>query len=197
MSDSSRFMRLRNGQDRWGGLAMGLHWGMALLIFVLFVLGWVAVSLPVSPLKLKLFFWHKSLGLLVLLLLGLRILWRWVDPAPRPVAGLAVWERGLARVVHLLLYLLMVLMPLSGWLINSAANFPFKPFGLFRLPDLVQPDKALQGDFQLLHLSGFWLLAGLLVLHIAAALRHHFVRRNTVLRRMLPGRLGATGRITS
>jgi cytochrome b561 len=172
---------------------MGLHWAMALLILVLFVLGWVAVSLPLSPLKLKLFYWHKSLGLIALLLVGLRVLWRLVDQAPRPVAGLAVWERGLARSAHLLLYLLMLLMPLSGWLINSAANFPFKPFGLFRLPGLVQPDKALQADFQLLHLSGFWLLAGLLVLHVAAALRHHFVKRNPVLRRMLPGRLGRYG----
>jgi len=186
-------MTLRNDGEHWGGLAMGLHWVMALLIFVLFVLGWVAVSLPLSPSKLKLFYWHKSLGLVVLLLVGLRILWRLLDPPPRPVRGLAAWERGLARVAHLWLYVLMLLMPLSGWLINSAANFPFKPFGLFPLPDLVQPDKALQADFQLVHLTGFWLLAGLLVLHVAAALRHHFVKRNPVLRRMLPGRLGRSG----
>jgi len=186
-------MGLRNAGDRWGGIAMGLHWAMALLIFALFALGWVAVSLPLSPLKLKLFHWHKSLGLLALLLVGLRMLWRLLDRPPRPVAGLAAWERGLARGAHLLLYLLMLLMPLSGWLINSAANFPFKPFGLFPLPDLVEPDKALQADFQLLHLTGFWLLAGLLVLHVAAALRHHFVKRNPVLQRMLPGRLGESG----
>ena len=186
-------MRLRNDGEHWGGLAMGLHWTMALLIFGLFVLGWVAVSLPLSPLKLKLFFWHKSLGLLALSLVGLRVLWRLVDPPPRPVAGLAAWERGLARAGHLLLYLLMLLMPLSGWLINSAANFPFKPFGLFPLPDLVRPDKALQASVELVHLAGFWLLAGLLAVHIAAALRHHFVKRNPVLRRMLPGRLGESG----
>jgi len=186
-------MRLRNEPAHWGGLAMGLHWGMALLILVLFVLGWVAVSLPLSPLKLKLFYWHKSLGLLALLLVGLRLVWRLVDPPPRPVDGLAAWERGLARWAHLLLYLLMLSMPLSGWLINSAANFPFKPFGLFALPDLVRPDKTLQAELELLHLTGFWLLAGLLVLHVAAALRHHFVKRNPVLRRMLPGRLGRSG----
>jgi cytochrome b561 len=186
-------MRLRNDSEHWGWLAMGQHWVMALLIFTLFALGWVAVGLPLSPLKLKLFHWHKSLGLLALLLLVLRVLWRLLDPAPRPVAGLAAWERYLARSGHLLLYLLMLLMPLSGWLINSAANFPFRPFGLFPLPDLVQPDKALQADLQRLHLSGFWLLAGLLVLHVAAALRHHFVKRNAVLLRMLPGRVGASG----
>ena len=167
---------------------MSLHWAMALLIFVLFALGWVAVGLPLSPLKLKLFYWHKSLGLLALALVALRVFWRLVDPPPPPVGGLALWERGLARWAHLLLYVLMVLMPLSGWLVNSAANFPFKPFGLFSLPHLVQPDKALQADFQRVHLIGFWLLAGLLVLHVAAALRHHFVKRNPVLRRMLPSR---------
>jgi cytochrome b561 len=174
-------------------MAMSLHWVMALLVFGLFALGWVAVSLPLSPLKLTMFHWHKSLGLLALVLVVVRILWRLFDRPPGPVAGLEGWERAAARAAHLLLYVLMVAMPLSGWLINSAANFPFKPFGLFPLPDLVAPDKALQEDLQTLHLTGFWLLAALLMLHLGAALRHHFVKRNLVLRRMLPGRLGASG----
>jgi cytochrome b561 len=171
---------------RYNAVAMALHWLMAALVLSLMVLGWLAVNQPLSPLKFDLFYWHKSLGILTLTLAVLRLLWRWLRPPPPPDQGLAVWQRRAAAAVHGLLYLLLLLMPLSGWLINSAAKFPFRVFGLFPLPHLVGPDKTLQANLELLHLIGFWCLAGLLLLHVGAALDHHFRRRDRVLRRMLP-----------
>jgi len=163
-----------------------MHWGVALLILALAVLGWTAVSLPLSPLKLKLFFWHKSLGILVLLLATVRLAWRWIDAVPAAAQDSQPWERRVAVTVHGLLYLLLFAMPLSGWVINSAANFPFKVFGLWPLPPIVPKDSGLKELAEDTHLLLFWLLCGLLMLHVGAALWHHFVRRDRVLRRMLP-----------
>ena len=173
-------------EPRWGTVAIALHWTMAGLILALFVLGWTAESWHLSPTKLKLFQWHKSLGLLVLTLVWIRLAWRWTHTVPPIPAGTRPWEARVAVAVHRGLYVLMVAMPLSGWLINSAANIPFKVFGWFRLPDLVEPDKALKAAAQVLHLSLFWTLAAILALHILGALRHHFVLHDGVLSRMLP-----------
>lgn len=181
-------MPLRNTPQQWGALAKTLHWGMALMILALFVLGWVAQGWPLSPTKIRLFFWHKSLGMLVLTLALIRILLRLYDPPPPLPPGLPAWERGLARANHGALYGIMLAMPLSGWVINSAAKFPFKVFGLVPLPALVAPDKAVQQLAEGVHLTLFWAFSGLLGLHVAAALRHHWIRGNDILLRMLPGR---------
>lgn len=179
---------LRNTERSWGSVARFLHWLMAVLIFVQFALGWMAVSWRLSPTKLDLFVWHKSIGLVVLALVGVRIGWRLVDPAPALPFGTPCWERAAARGSHLLLYGLMLALPLSGWIINSAANIPFRVFWLFPLPALTAPDEALAETAEWIHFALFVALAVLLFAHVAAALRHHFVKRNDVLVRMLPGR---------
>jgi len=170
----------------WGVPAKLLHWAMALLIVPQVILGWVAVDLSLSPLKLDLFVWHKSLGILLLALVVLRLAWRAGNPTPTLPPGSAAWERSAARLSHGLLYLLLFAIPLSGWIINSAANVPFKVFWQWPLPALTAPDKALAASAKLAHLGLFWVLAAVVVLHIAAALRHHFVLHDTVLVRMLP-----------
>ena len=145
-----------------------------------------------SPTKLDLFVWHKSIGLLILLLmartrrlaLGQR---HAVDAGRHGTAGTAA-PRAPAT---LLLYVLLLVMPVTGWIINSAANIPFRIFWLIPLPAIVQPDKALADATARVHFALFIVLALLLVVHIGAALRHHFVKRNDVLTRMLPGRAGA------
>lgn len=150
------------------------------------VLGWLAVSYPMSPVKIQLFNWHKSLGLLVLAWMMLRLFWRLTHPSPPLPPGMSRFELWSARVSHAGLYVLLIFMPLSGWIINSAADFPLKWFGAFRVPPLVGPDEQVQALAETAHYVLFWLIAALVVVHAGAALHHHFVRRNDVLRRMLP-----------
>lgn len=157
---------------------------MAVLILLMFVLGWMASSWPLSPTKLKLFFWHKSLGVTLLMLAVLRLAWRWKNPVPSPPPQTPSWLDRVANVSHALLYVLMIVMPFSGWIINSAANFPFKVFGWFSLPMIVPSSKMIQGWAEFAHLTFFWTFAFLLCLHIGAALHHHFVERDQVLQRM-------------
>ena len=178
---------LRNTTDSWGAPAKFFHWVMAALILAQITLGWMAASWRMSPTKLNLFFWHKSTGMLILALVALRLLWRLATPPPELPAGMAAWERNAARLSHLLLYGLMIALPVTGWIINSAANIPLRIFWLIPLPAIVAPDKAVAGLVALVHGGLFALLALVLVAHIGAALRHHFVKRNTVLTRMLPG----------
>lgn len=183
---------LRNTETTWGSVAQLLHWLIAALIGIQCLLGWMAVSWKLSPTKISLFFWHKSLGILLLAIVALRLGWRTINPTPRLPAGVPAWEHATARTSHILLYVLLIAMPVSGWIVNSAANIPFRVFGWFSLPALTAPDKALAAYMKTIHLGLFVVLALALALHIAAALRHHFWLGHDILRRMLPQR-GARG----
>jgi cytochrome b561 len=179
---------LRNDADFWGAPAKLFHWVMAALILAQIVLGVMAASWRLSPTKLNLFFWHKSTGMLILLLVALRLLWRLANRAPALPEGMPVWERAAAQLSHGLLYVLMIALPVTGWIVNSASNIPFRIFWLIPLPAIVAPDKATADPVALVHGGLVALLALVLVAHIGAALRHHFVKRNAVLVRMLPGK---------
>jgi cytochrome b561 len=114
----------------------------------------------------------------------LRLAWRFVNRAPLPPPGTTDREQRLAQATHFTLYLLMVLMPMAGWVIHSASGFVMRWFGTFRVPAIAPADKALQAAAESAHLTLFWLLAAVLVLHVGGAFYHHFVRRDDVLRRM-------------
>lgn len=179
-------MALRNSPSRWGGIAQFLHWSVAGLIFALIALGWLARLTPLSPGKITLFYWHKSLGMLVLALVLVRLGWRARNPAPPLPRELPRWEPLMANATHAFLYLLILLMPVSGWLINSASGIPFKIFWVLPLPAICPVSEHLEHIFEQAHLVLFWTLAVVLLGHIGAALRHHFLLHNSVLRRMLP-----------
>jgi len=165
-----------------------LHWLFAALLVLQCVLGWMAVSWKLSPTKINLFVSHKSLGLLLLALVAVRLAWRASNPVPELPATTPAWERTVARLSHGLLYAVLFALPLTGWIINSAANVPFRVFGWFPLPALTAPDKALATLMKTVHLSLFLALALVVAAHIVAALHHHFARQDNVLRRMLrPG----------
>lgn len=123
--------------------------------------------------------------MLVLALAALRLAWRLSGRAPEPPPGTPAWERAAASASHALLYALLIAMPLDGWLINSASGVPFSVFWAIPLPALVAPDRDLAETFKLAHFWMFVLLAALVAVHIGAAFRHHFVKRNDVLTRML------------
>ena len=172
--------------DRYGIPAIGLHWGMAVLVVGGWFVGYWMTDLPFSPLKLKVYSWHKWNGVLVFALLFVRLAVRWVQPPP-PAEPTPLWQTGLAQAAHVLLYLLLALVPLSGWLYSSAAGFTTVWFGVWPLPDLVPKDAALKVLFRSFH-GGFTYALGVLVaLHALAAFKHHIFDRDRVLVRMVPG----------
>lgn len=177
-----------NSDSSWGAPAKLFHWLVAGLIFAQFWLGWLAASWRLSPTKLNLFVWHKSLGMVILALVLVRLLWRLANPTPALPADTPVWERVVARLSHALLYVVMIAMPITGWINNSAAGVPFSIFWRIPLPPLVSPDKHTAELAALAHFSLFVVFVALLVVHVGAALRHHFVKRDNVLTRMLPAR---------
>ena len=172
--------------EHWPAPVKALHWLVAVLIAIQVVLGLAAVAWHLSPAKLDLFVWHKSLGMLILVLVALRVAVRAAHRAPALPAAMPRWERRAARASHALLYALIVALPLSGWAVNSAANLPVRLFWLVPLPAIAPPSKALETIAARAHLALLLVLLALVALHVAAALRHHRVLHDDVLRRMLP-----------
>lgn len=173
---------------RYTRTAMSLHWLIALMIIGLFAFGLYMVELPLSPQKLKFYSYHKWAGVTVFLLVLLRLLWRITHRPPELPAAMPRWQVKAAKAGHHLLYLLMVIVPLSGWLMSSAKGFQTVWFGVLPLPDFVAPDKALAETLKAAHKWFAYGLAALVLAHVAAALKHHFIDRDGLLARMLPGR---------
>lgn len=176
-----------NPPSRYTGLAIALHWLLGLMIVGAFAVGLYMADLPMSPSRLKLFNWHKWAGITILALSVLRLLWRFTH---RPPADLPAprWQNLAAHGTHWALYALFFLVPLAGWAYSSAAGFPVVWFGVLPLPDFVGKDKALADILKERHELLAWLLAVLVLLHIAAALKHHFIDRDGLINRMRPGR---------
>ncbi|MBV8125611.1 MAG: cytochrome b [Burkholderiaceae bacterium] len=172
---------------RYGALAMALHWVLALGIVCAFLVGWYMSDLPLSPMRLKLFNWHKWAGITILALSGFRLLWRLIKRPPADVP-MPIWQARAAHAVHWLLYLSFFAVPLAGWAYSSAAGFRVVWFGVLPLPNLVPIDKALAEQLKELHSLLAWGLAGLVALHVAGALKHQFIDKDGLIQRMLPGR---------
>ena len=182
-------MSLKNTTDRWGGISQLLHWTIAILIVLIGIVGLVMGELPRSPKYFWVYTAHKSLGLTVLALVLVRIGWRLYAGAPRPVPGTPRLQALLASATHGAIYLLILALPLSGWIYDSAnALRPFRWFGLVEVPKLVAPDEALAASAHGAHEWLFWLLMALVAGHAGAALYHHFIQRDATLARMLPRR---------
>jgi cytochrome b561 len=179
-------MSFRNTTRSWGSVSKLLHWLIVLLIINQWVIAERADSLPIGIAKLQALAWHKSFGITILMLAVVRLAWRWMNPVPDLAGETRPWERVLARISHLLLYALIFAMPLSGWLMSSAKNFPVSWFKLLQLPDLVSPDQQIFERMRDLHHLLFDVLVVVAAVHVAGALKHHFIDRNDVLKRMLP-----------
>ncbi len=177
---------------RYGLVAIGLHWLLALGLIGLFGLGVYMSDLPLSPTRMKLYNWHKWAGVAVLALSLARLLWRLSHrPPPLPAAverAMPGWQKLAHHGTHLALYVLFFAVPLSGWAYSSAAGFPVVFLGLLPLPDFVPVSKALAEVFKLGHATLAFTLAALVLLHVAATLKHQWVDKDGLLQRMLPGR---------
>ena len=173
--------------QRYTKTAMVLHWLIALMIVSAFFLGLTMVDIPgFTPTKLKYFSWHKWLGVTVLALAAVRLLWRQANRPPAPLVSIPPWQHKVADGVHYLLYFLMFAAPISGYLYGSAAGVPVVYLKLIPLPAIIGPDPELKAILKTVHYVLVMTMAGVVVGHALAALKHHFIDRDITLKRMLP-----------
>lgn len=179
-------MKFTNTLDSYGFISKFLHWSMAILIFFILGLGLYMTDLEASIQKFELYQLHKSLGFIVLALLGLRILWKMVHITPKLPENLGKHTIRAAKAAHWALYALMAGIPITGILMSAAAGYPVQVFGLFTLPHVMAPDEGMLDIYKRLH--GFLAncLIILLILHIGAGLYHHRILKDNILRRMMP-----------
>ncbi len=169
-------------------LARTLHWALALLIVGNFALGLYMADLPFSPARLQYYSWHKWAGVLVLAFSAVRLLTRILKspPALPPAieAAMPGWQKLAHHATHIGLYALFFAVPLSGWAFSSAAGFPVVLFGVLPLPDFVPVSEGLADALKGAHKIAALSMAGLVLLHVAGALKHHFVDRDGLMSRM-------------
>ena len=179
---------MRNTQDSYGWLARSLHWLIAVAATGLFGLGLYMVELTYYDPAYKTFpHWHKSIGILVAVLMALRLIWRLASVIPGPVAGGKIWEHKAASLVHFVLYALPFALFISGYLISTADGRSIFVFDLFEVPTLLPAIKGMEDLAGLVHEIVAWSLAGLVTLHALAALKHHFIDKDHTLLRMIKG----------
>lgn len=167
-------------------IAKFFHWGMALMLVGLLVLGFVMSDMPLSPEKLQYYAWHKWAGVSVFVLVWFRLVWRFCNPPPHYPDSMSPTMQRVAHLGHAALYGLMIVIPLSGWLMSSAKGVTTVWFGVWPLPDLLQKDKAMGHWLNEIHETLNVVLLLLLSGHVAAALKHHWMDRDDILKRMLP-----------
>lgn len=176
--------------ERWGAVSQLFHWTSALLIVALGALGLYMTEVDSPVERIRLYALHKSLGITLLAIVLLRLLWRLVQrtKAPGAIPGVGPWMRRAAGTGHVMLYAMMIAMPLTGWVLNSASGYPLQWFGLANLPSIASKDHDLHELAEDLHELGFWLLVVLVAGHVLAALYHHVFLGDGTLHRMLPWR---------
>lgn len=171
---------------KYTGVAISLHWAIAVLIIGGFALGWVMTDIPgFTPTKLRYYSWHKWIGVTVLLLAVLRLLWR-VTHRPPDFLGTHRLENAVAHVVHFLLYLLIFAVPISGYLYSSVTGIQVVYLGLIPLPTLLAPDMALRAPLREVHVVLDYTLAAVVALHLLGVIKHMVIDRHRILSRMLP-----------
>lgn len=170
---------------RYTRTARSLHWLMALLLTGLVGLGFYMQTMPLSPTKLQVYSWHKWLGITIFLLAAIRLAWRAGHKPPALPDHMGPFERLAAHGGHVALYLLMLGIPLSGWLMSSAMGFQTVWFGVLPLPDLLARDRELGKSLVQVHATLNIALIVMVVLHILAALKHQFIDKDQILSRMM------------
>jgi cytochrome b561 len=173
----------------YSGFAKFLHWLIALCVIAIIPVG-IAMPNFEGPWGDALYNLHKSLGVLILVLMIVRVAYRLRHGAPPPEPSLEPWHRAASNTVHTLLYVLLVVQPILGYLANSAYGATTTFFGFFEIPPIIGKNEPLYGRLALIHRSLGFGIALLVLMHVGAALHHYFLRRDRVLHRMLPRGLG-------
>lgn len=166
--------------------AIALHWITAFAVLGMLGAGLWMTGLPLGLLKLEVYAWHKWMGIAVLALTATRLMWRWRHPPPALPGTLPFWERRLARIAHWMLFALLIALPVSGWLMNSASGIGLYWFGYVPIPDLVPRDPDLFSALRVVHWALSRLLIAMVALHVAAVVYHDVLRRDGIFRRMWP-----------
>ena len=179
-------MPIRNTAERFGLVAKTLHWLTLVLLIAAFTLAVSMVDMPFSPRKLEFYSWHKWVGVTIFLVVLLRLGWRLTNPVPPQPPGTPPWQQRLAGLSHAALYTILIVMPITGWIMSSSLNLPVVYLGLVHIPSPFGVDRALGEAMKVVHLSLAVALLVLVTIHALAALYHHLVLRDDVLRRMLP-----------
>lgn len=169
---------------RYNPISVVFHWLMAAIIVATWSIAIVVSDMPLSPARITGYSWHKWLGVTVFFLVLLRLVWRATHPAPQLEIKMPAWQERAMQLTHIALYLLMIVIPLVGWLMSSAKGYTVNYFGLFELPDLLSKDKALGHQLKDLHEYLADVLVALVCLHVLAALKHQFIDRDGLLSRM-------------
>ncbi|WP_312948997.1 cytochrome b [Superficieibacter sp.] len=179
-------MNLKNSSHRYGFVSIALHWLVAIAVYGMFALGlWMVTLSYYDGWYHKAPELHKSIGILLMMALVIRLVWRVISPAPAPLAHYSRLTRVSAVLAHIALYVLLIAIVISGYLISTADGQPISVFGLFNVPATLT-DAGTQADLAgTLHLWLAWSVVGLSVLHALAALKHHFIDKDDTLRRML------------
>lgn len=172
---------------RYDNIAIAFHWLLALMLVGSFSVGLYMSDLPFSVQRVKLFNYHKWAGMTILGLTILRLLWRLSHVPPPEVAG-PRWQQRAAKATHAAMYLLCLAIPMVGWAYSSAAGMQIVVYGVLPMPNLLMVDPDLAKAIKPWHGRLAYALAALVALHVAAGLKHHFVDRDGLLYRMLPGR---------
>jgi cytochrome b561 len=170
--------------ERYTRVAIALHWLLAAAIVAGFIIGLQQSGAPVSPTRVRWINYHKWIGITILALSAVRLLWRILHRPPGLPASMQPWQRVASHCMHRGLYLFFFLVPLAGWAYSSALGFHVVYLGLIRLPDLAPKNKALADLLIQVHATLAWTLATLVGLHVAAALKHHLIDKDGLLRRM-------------
>lgn len=181
---------LKNTPQTFGSIAKMVHWVMAFLIIGMLGVGLTMVEMPPSPLKMTVYGVHKSTGVLVLCLVILRLLWRFMNPVPSLPHTLHPWHHRVAKLSSVALYLLMFLMPISGFVMSDAAGYPVTFYNLYTLPHVFAKNLDVSQAAKTVHAYAGFGFVGILVLHGGAAFYHQFVLKTGLLKRMLPSFIG-------
>ena len=188
MSDQGQDLDAKAGPGRYSVPARFIHWLVAAMVLGLLIVGFYMTGLDYSPFKFKLYGLHKSFGTLVLLFMVARLLWRFITPPPAALPTHAAWEKALAKGVHYVLYAALFIMPLSGWVMSSAAEFSYNFFGLYEMPRIVGKDEDLFRLSRTVHELAALTIMTLVFLHIAGAAKHHLVDKDGTVMRMMPAK---------